>query len=175
MKTIVFRPLRLIKKTGKITVASYMQWNKVRCANYSKFYLIVDNEYEKMNKSDFVYNHEGIQLYHFGYNPWGIHEHHGSCIDYCFDWDEMRSKYKDFIIVSETHDGKEHKSYHIRGADCSGTPIFSHYDEDRVTTDDIWNYHGADAFYPVTVDYVITWLGWFLYQLENSTLKIYKK
>lgn len=170
MKTIKFRPLRLNKKTGKIIVASYMQWNKLRCANYSDFNLIIVNEYERMNKSDFVYNHEGKQLYHFGYNPWNVHEHYGSCIAEGFDWDEMRRIYKDFILVSE-FDGKPYKRYHIRGADCAGTPTFTHYDEDRVTSDDTWNYYGAEAFEPVTVDYVITWLGWFLYQLENSNLR----
>lgn len=173
MKSITFRPLRRVKKTGKIVVASYMQWNKLRCANYSEFSLIVDSEYEQMNKSDFVYNHEGKQLYHFGYNPWDVHEHYGSCIAEGFSFDEMRSKYKDFILVSE-FDGRPHKSYFIRGADCAGTPSFTHYDEDRVTSDDTWNYYGADAFEPVTVGYVITWLGWFLYQLENSSLKVGK-
>lgn len=173
MKTIVFRPLRFNKKAGKIIVASYMQWNKVRCGNYSKFNLIVKDDYEQMNKSDFVYNHEGKQLYHFGYNPWDVYEYYGSCIAEGFDWDEMRRTYKDFILVS-SFDDKPYKSYHIRGADCAGTPTFTHYDEDRVTSDDTWNYYGSDAFEPVTVDYVITWLGWFLYQLENSYLKVGK-
>ena len=171
MKTVIFRPLRRVKKTGKVVVASYMQWNKLRCANYLDFNLVVVNEYEKMNKSDFVYNHEGKQLYHFNYNPWDVHEHYGSCIDLCFDWDEMRRLYKDFIIVSD-HDGKEYRSYSLRGADCAGTPCFTHYYEDMITTDDTWNYYGGDAFEPVTVEYVISWLGWFLYQLENSKIKV---
>lgn len=174
MKEVRFRPLRRVKKTGKVVVASYMQWNKVRCANYSKFNLIVDNEYERLNKSDFVYTHGGTQLYHFNYNPWEVFEYYGSCIEEYFDWDDMRKKYKDFILVSTDHEGKEYKSYHIRGADCAGTPTFTHYDEDRVTSDDTWGYYGGDAFEPVTVGYVIIWLGWFLYQLNNSYLKIGK-
>ena len=44
MKTITFRPLRRIKKTGKIVVASYMQWRKVKTADYSKFKLVVDTK-----------------------------------------------------------------------------------------------------------------------------------
>lgn len=130
---------------------------------------MVNDDYKEMDKSKFVYNHEGKQLYHFGYNPWDVHEHYGSCIAEGFNWDEMRKIHKDFIIVNSTY-----KSYHIRGADCAGTPTFTHYDEDRITTDDTWNYYGADSFEPVTVEYVITWLGWFLYQLENSHLKIGK-
>lgn len=145
-----------------------MQWNSLRCANYSsKFNLIVVNEYDRMKKDDFVYNHEGKQLYHFNYNPWDVHVHYGSCIAEGFDWDEMRRIYKDFILY-----GKEHSSYHMRGADCAGTPTFTHYDEDYVTSDDAWNYYGADAIEPVTVGYVITWLGWFLYQLDKSILKV---
>lgn len=50
MKTIKFRPLREDKKSGKIIVASYMQWNKVRCGNYSKFNLIINPEYESMDR-----------------------------------------------------------------------------------------------------------------------------
>lgn len=33
-KQIVFRPLRIVR--GKIVVASYMQWRKVKTADYAK-------------------------------------------------------------------------------------------------------------------------------------------
>lgn len=69
MKTIKFRPLRRIKKTGKVTVASYMLWRKVKSADYSKFNLIVDDEYKGMPSDEYVYNHEGEQLFFFTYNP----------------------------------------------------------------------------------------------------------
>lgn len=174
MKSITFRPLRRIKKTGKITVASYMQWNKVKCANYSKFLLTVNDEYKMFDKSELVYNHEGKLLFHFNYDPWEVYTYCGTCLDYAFDWDQLREKHKSFTIISKDHEGKEYSSYHWRGADCSGTPTFTHYDEDYITTDDPWNYYRSDSFEPVTVEYVITWLGWFLYQLENSCLQIGK-
>lgn len=172
MKSITFRPLRRIKKTGKITVASYVQWNKIRCGNYLEFILNVNNEYENFDKAEFVYNHKGELLYHFNYNPWEVFESHYSCIAPGFDWDYMRKTYINFTLVNKDREGKEYKSYHWRGADCMGTPCFTHYDEDRITSDDTWNYYGHEAFEPVTVGYVIIWLGWFLYQLENSHLQI---
>lgn len=50
MRTIKFRPLRVIKKTGKITVASYMQWRKVMTADYNQFNLIISDDHKKMAK-----------------------------------------------------------------------------------------------------------------------------
>lgn len=149
-----------------------MQWNRVRCANYSIFKLTIDDEYSRMDKSELVYNHQGKMLFHFNYNPWEVFESHYSCIAEGFDWDLMRKTYKQFTLVSTDREGKEHKSYHWRGADCMGTPSFSHYNEDYITTDDCWKYYGPESFEPLTVGYVINWLGWFLYQLGNSSLKI---
>jgi len=171
MKQIKFRPLRLNKKTGKIIVASYAQWNKVRCANYSEFNLIVSNEYEHMDKSAFVYNHQGEQLFHFGYNPWDVHEHYASCIGESVDYFYLRDTYKDFVVINNIN-GEIYKNRRFRGADCDGTPTFTHYDVDRITEDSTCEHHGADAFEPVTVGYVLNWLGWFLYQLENAKLKV---
>ena len=167
MKTVVFRPLRRIKKTGKVAVASYMQWNKVRCANYSQFKLDVVPDYKLMDKDEFVYDHKGELLYHFNYNPWDVFVYNGSCIEDGFDWDYMRETYKDFSIDS----GGEWISRYWRGTDCNGTPTFSH-----LTTDGIANaeYRNVTQFEPLTVGYVIDWLGWFLYQLENSKLKVVK-
>lgn len=168
MKTITFRPLRRIKKTGKITVASYMSWYKVKCANYNKFSLKVLDEYSALDKSEFVYDHEGELLYHFNYNPWDVFVYHGSCIDPLFDWDYLRETYKSFSI-----DGGAggHISRHWRGTDCYGTPTFSHLTADKIVDA---GYKDLNEFEPLTVGYVIDWLGWFLYQLENSYLKIGK-
>ena len=69
MKTIKFRPLRRIKKTGKITVASYMQWRKVKTADYSQFKLIVNQEYKTFDKDELVYDHKGENLFWRHYNP----------------------------------------------------------------------------------------------------------
>src|ERR1700728_4561579 len=69
MKEIKIRPLRRIKKTGKICVASYMSWYKVKCADYSKFSLTVDNEYKSFPLDEYVYNHKGERLFWRDYNP----------------------------------------------------------------------------------------------------------
>jgi hypothetical protein len=42
-----------------------MQWNKVHTANYSKFELTIDNTYYFFPENEFVYNHEGKQLFYF--------------------------------------------------------------------------------------------------------------
>lgn len=168
MKTINFRPLRLLKKSNKIVVASYEQWNKLRCANYAEFTLNIINEYDKMDKNELVHNHLGERLYHFNINPWEVYEYHKRTLHEVFSYDDLRGMHKDFITVYE--DG--YRFYSIRGTDVAGTPTFSHLTETRITTDDTWNHYGGDAFEPITVGYVITWLGWFLYQLENSKIKV---
>lgn len=169
MNTLKFRPLRRVKKTGKIVVASYMGWNKIKCANYNKFNLIVNDDYKIMPEDEYVYTHEGDLIYFFEYNPWDVFVHYGSCIAQDFDWDEIREQHKSFIIE---HNG--HRSYHMRGADCSGTPSFTHWDENRISQEDTWNYYGHESFEPLTVKKVLEWLGWFLYRLDNSYLKIEK-
>jgi hypothetical protein len=169
MKTIIFRPLRKIKKTGKITVASYMQWNKVRTANYSYFNLNVISDYTEFNKSEFVYNHLGESLYHYNYNPWHVFTYNGTCLDKGFDWDFMYKEYRSFSIDN----GGEYIARFWRGADCAGTPIFTHLTADSIA-DNFTTITNVNEFEPITVGYVLDWLGWFLYNLEKSNLKVIK-
>ncbi len=154
MKTITFRPLRRIKKTGKITVASYMQWRKVKTADYNKFVLIINEEYKALPKDEYVYDHNGENLFWRNFNPEEI----------------------PFITGHELVDGerppypprwKTEYMVSARGLDCSGVPTFSHY-----TSDDIFN-SGSDMtdFKPLTVEIVSWWFGWFLYQLKNNELR----
>lgn len=176
MKSVTFRPLRRIKKTGKITVASYMQWRKVRTADYDKFNLIVNDEYKMFPKDEYVYTHEGKLIYFFTYNPADMMVFQRTVIDEVdFDYNEARSVYRDFIIQNDGGKyGSPSTSYFMRGTDCCGVPTFSHWDEDRVTQKDCWDYYGADQFEPLTVGLVLKWFGWFLYKLENSYLQIGK-
>lgn len=67
MKTITFTPLRLIKKSGKITVSSYMQWRKIKSADYSQFILALNYSYKAFKDTDYVYNHKGEQLFWFNH------------------------------------------------------------------------------------------------------------
>lgn len=168
MKSITFRPLRRIKKTGKITVASYMQWRKVLTADYNKFNLVIDDEYKKLPKDEYVYNHEGELLYFFTYNPADIPVF--QC-DLLFDLEQTRAKNKYFGILWEHG---SHVCYNMPGTDCNGVPCFAHWDENRITQEDVWNFYGPDQFEPLTVETVTKWFGWFLFQLQNSYLQIGK-
>jgi hypothetical protein len=70
MKVVIFKPLRRIKKTGKITVASYMQWRKVKTSDYNNFSLIIDDEYKSFPKDEYVYDHKGENLFWYNFkNP----------------------------------------------------------------------------------------------------------
>lgn len=107
---------------GKVIVASYSQWNKVRTANYSQFSLTIDDEYKRLDKERFVYNHKGELLYFFPYNPTEIMTFQRTVIDdEDFDYDEARASHRDFIIH---HDGGKYgspwTSYFMRGCDCCG-------------------------------------------------------
>ena len=62
MKEITFRPLRRDKKTGKIIVASYLSWYKIKCADRTKLLLTILTEYKAMNPDDLVYTHKGERL-----------------------------------------------------------------------------------------------------------------
>lgn len=68
MRSITFRPLRVLK-SGKIAVAGYMQWRKVKCADYSKFGLVVRDEYKSMPPDAQVHNHNGEPLFFPDYRP----------------------------------------------------------------------------------------------------------
>lgn len=65
-----------------------MGWNKVRCANYDKFNLIIDDEYNQLPKDEFVYNHNGELLYFFDYSPADVPIFQYSKM---FDLDEIRA------------------------------------------------------------------------------------
>lgn len=177
MKEITFRPLRRNKKTGKILVASYMAWRKVMTADYNKFNLIINDEYKKFPKAEYVYRHDGELLYFLNYNPAEIAV-----------YDSNAERIIDEYWLDKLHESKMphgirwgsegHVSYSMPCTDCDGIPIFSH-----LTTDYVSDYYCNPVggypekifdFNPLTVETVIKWFGWFLYQLNNSYLKIGK-
>ena len=76
MNNATFKPLRKIKKTDKITVASYIQWRKILISDKNcdwrneKFNLVIDNEYKTFNSDELVYNYKGEVLFWYNYkNP----------------------------------------------------------------------------------------------------------
>ena len=162
MKTITFRPLRRIKKTGKIVVASYIQWRKVKTADYSKFKLVVDTEYKSMIESEYVYNHTGEQLFFFTYNPDEIPIYNQTGI-LDIDLQPIPTPWAIKWIDSNK------MFYSCKGVDCDGVPAFAHY-----TANHCCDYDDINQFEPLTVGMVTKWFGWFLYQLENSELQIGK-
>lgn len=162
-------------------MASYPLWNRVRTANYSEFNLIVDDEYKRLDNKAFVHDHKGELLYFFPYNPGEVMTFQRTVIDdEDFDYDDARELHRDFIIH---HDGGKYgspwTSYFMRGTDCCGTPSFSRHSGDSVANRYTGEWcervgYSMNDFEPLTVKMVRQWLGWFLYQLENSHLQIGK-
>lgn len=166
MKQITFRPIRKDKKTGKMIVASYMQWRKVWTANYGKCELTIVNEYKGVNPDDFVYNHKGDQLFWFNHkDPDALPKNYANIERTC----ELLG------IEEEVFAGEEWKltepltqGFHwsVRGFDCDGIPNFSHCDANYCT-----QFDDMEQFEPLTVGMVVLWFGWILCRLENTTLK----
>ncbi len=161
MRKIKFRPLRVIKKTGKITVASYMQWRSIKAADYNKFTLVIDESYKMLNDADFVYDHLGKQLFFYDFNP----------NDIIINTDIPDEGYLDFIKDKPyiLLDRGDYKKYWCRGLDIDGVPTFSHYTPDYIVSDYT---RDITVFEPLTVGMVKMWFGWFLYQLDNSRLQL---
>lgn len=156
MRTITFRPLRRIKKTGKITVASYLQWNKVRCANNEPHELVVNPEYRQFkDHEEYVYNHEGELLYFYKYNPNDIPVVPSSQLDFA------HSMYRVRCI-----DFNGFYSYSGIGIDCEGTPTFSHFTADYLGT----HSYDPNDFEPLTVGKVLQWYEWFIYRLDKANI-----
>lgn len=159
MKQITFRPLRRIKKTGKIAVASYMQWRKVKTADYNQFQLTIDEEYKLLPPDEYVYNHEGENLFWLDFDPEQIP-------DYKYDGNgEYPQQFR--VRSMNWTGGKQYFYYGADGLDCDGVPTFTHYTQNHVAQ----SFADMTKFEPLTVGIVVKWFGWFLYQLENSKLQ----
>ncbi|GAA4393668.1 hypothetical protein [Hymenobacter koreensis] len=168
MKAVVFRPLRRVKKTGKVVVASYSQWNRVRTSDYSAFCLTVDNEYASLPADEHVYNHEGKPLFWRDFNPADIPvlEHSRLVTDEAFQ--AFRKENAGRYAVRWCGEERITYSCCAWGLDCQGTPAFSHNTIDRVAE----YYRNYKEWEPLTVGMVVKWFGWFLYQLQNSSLQV---
>lgn len=163
MKEISFRPLRRIKKTGKICVASYMAWRKVKTADYNEFLLMVEQSYKSMPKDEFVYNHNGEQLFWFNHR-----EPEKLPLQYA-DVDLLNEKIGEYFLEKWQFTEPMGEGFHhsVRGFDCDGVPVFSHNTADSIAN----SYEDMSQFEPLTVEVVVIWIGWFLYKLNNSKLQ----
>lgn len=162
MKTITFRPLRLVRKSGKIVVASYPKWNQVKTADYhcNKFNLIIDDEYKTFPGDCNVFDHTGEHLFWRDFNPSDITIFDSGALSV----NEMRQINPRYAIRWSC---TGNVSYSVVGLDCLGTPTFSHGTIKNITS-------GAADVRPyelLTVDMVRKWFGWFLYNLENSLIE----
>lgn len=131
-------------------------------ADYEKFILDTDKEYKKFPKDDFVYNHKGELLYFYTYNPADVPVFQWNPL---FDFDAIRENNDSYgIIWNDTHG---HTNYNMKGTDCDGVPTFSHNTADYIGT----HYKDINEFEPLTVETVLKWYGWILWQLNNVVLK----
>jgi len=159
MKEITFRPLRRHKKSGKIIVASYESWHKVKKADYSQFKLVIDKTYKQFDKNEFVFNYQGEQLFFFTYNPDEIPVYNQTGI---LDIDLQHMPHP---WVVNFIDGRN-PFYNCHGVDCYGTPAFNHYTANRCA-----DFNDINQFEPLTVGMVDKWVGWFIWQLQNATVE----
>ena len=168
MKEIKFRPLRVIKKTGKITVASYMQWRSIKTADYNQFSLVIDESYKMLNDDNFVYDHNGKQLFFYDYNPGKVPIYLKTSLE---DYEPEWKTGNNFIIHHKgtIYSPEDWFTFRMDGTDCDGVPVFSHYNADYIVSDHTRRY---DLFEPLTVGMVKMWFGWFLWQLDNCRLKV---
>ncbi len=159
-KIIKFRPLRRHKKSGKIIVASYMSWNKIRSADYwQKFELVVDNEYRELPRHERVYNHKLEDLWFFKYKPEDIKTYPSVAAP------EGANYGTPYII--DYGDGQHYMCMGI-GLDAAGTPCLSHYTTNQLAND---NYN-LEMVEPLTVGAVIDWYVWFLFNLNNVNASV---
>ncbi len=170
MKQIIFKPLRRIKKTGTVCVASYPQWRAIKTADYKKFNLIINDGYKTFPKDELVCNHKGENLFWYNYvNPESLQKNIVTIDDVVrvLGIDRSYLEGEEYKISQPVT-----KGFHwaVRGFDCDGVPVFSHNTTNYLAT----HYSDMNQFEPLTVGMVVKWLGWFLYQLENSQLKIGK-
>lgn len=163
MKTIKFRPLRRINKTGKICVASYSQWRKIKASDYESFILVINKEYESFDKSELVFDKNGENLFWKDFNPENI------------------THLPSHILISENY--PKHWRYldffSAIGLDCDGVPTFSHGTMHNLTIGNSYEYtlqevnqilEPMNEYELLTVGVVVKWLGWFLFQLKNAEL-----
>lgn len=169
--TFLFRPLRRVKKTGKIVVASYQQWRNFKLADYKPLSLMVDVSYREMNHSEQVHNHKGELLYFYTYKPSEIaYINNDRLINYLID--EEVSEFDTLLHDIEMSQNRcivrsgWHTMFNCKGLDCDGVPTFSHLTQDEVAS----NYKNMDVFEPLTVATVIEWYAWILESLRAKEI-----
>lgn len=144
-----------------------MQWRKVITADYSKFNLIIDDEYKRLNDDEYVYDHQGELLFFYNYEPTDIVVVDGLS---GYTWEEVKEKYPYGTRTPSTHGFHD---YYVMtpGLDCDGAPTFTHFTANYLGT----HQYDVELFQPLTVKTVVKWFGWMLLNLNNSYLQIGKE
>lgn len=164
MKSVAFRPLRRVKKTGKIAVASYAKWNSVRTADYNAFSLTIDREYAELPDDELVYNHKGENLFWLDFDPEQIPVYESSALAGIAIKTLHAVKPRAHYGIQWNPDGPI--NYCVGGLDCQGTPTFSHHTIENVAE----HLKAFREYEPLTVGVVKKWYGWWLTQLQNAQL-----
>ena len=162
MKTVRFRPLRRVKKTGQVVVAGYAQWRKMLTADDAAFQLTIDREYAGLPAEEHVYNHAGQPLFWRDFDPEQIPVFDFNVL---FDLTEIQARHPSYAI-RWSPDGRITYSCCRLHLDCDGVPAFSHYTIEHVSE----HLAAFKEYEPLTVGVVVKWFGWLLYQLENVRL-----
>lgn len=160
MVTHNFKPLRLVKKTGKITVASYSNWRRIKCKDWVGNQVCLIREYDQLDPSAHVYNHKGHNLFFPNVKPWDIP---------AYSLNAAAEANLDFSQRHSIDYGNGQKSYWGTGIDNEGVPTFSFFTSSYVAQ------HCSKQlleFEPLTVEMVADWAGWFLYNLQRCEVKI---
>lgn len=158
-KVVTFRPLRRDAKTGKVMVASYTGWRKIKTSDYYPTLLTVARDYAGMKHSEYVHNHKGELLYFYAYNPNDIP---------LFDdvpHDEISRIFATTKVRGFKNTLSPGYSYSGIGIDCDGIPTFTHYTADYLATHE---YEPFD-FEVLTVKDVLIWYEWVINNLNNTT------
>lgn len=131
-----------------------MQWRKIKTVDHTKFKLIVSTEYRTFPKDEFVFDHNGENLFWRHYNPEEIPMLNRYAL--------VDGEQPPYPVMWKTDYGM----FCAKGLDVDGVPAFSHG-----TVNEIYNGKSdMKDFEPLTVEIVNYWFGWFLYRLQNAEL-----
>jgi len=166
MKKIKFRPLRRVKKTGQVVVASYQQWRSIKTADYSEFQLSFETTYAEFDEDEVVHNHLGEPLFWYQYLPDAITE---ICIEEVPRMAPFELRVHNWAAIHHLRPyavrmNERWTSFtSCRGLDCDGVPTFSHYTSEEIAKGKLDPFQ----FEPLTVGMVKRWLEWFIMNLKN--------
>lgn len=164
MKTIVFKPLRYIKKTKKVTVASYMQWRKVYTANKETTTIVFDSSFKDKPTNTLVYNHKGEPLFFYEVEKIKLPK-----LTYIqkfgreLEATKKKVDFSDYCISGFNEDNSIYFVTHY--LDCDGVPTISHFTENCISG---YSKEQKQKLEPLTVGMVMRWFDWFCLLVENS-------